>query len=169
MEVKAKGKHVNAIHAGVLQAVHFSNWEGNDLGVAFAKYNETNPDDFGDVVRVFGSSDELYEFYLKLVEVVDLANIEVSEPAETPETKLYVSFIRDRQCTRNSPSNLRRRIQRAIEQGKEYTPKTIDYPIHRLSMPSVSTGKAYNFYIRKVDTPTEGGGQYGLGKLVPSF
>lgn len=153
----------------ILQKVHHCNWEGYDLAVSFPRYNDNIVDDFGNIIRIFGSANELSEFYLKLVNRGDKGGLKISEIQTPPETSERVAFVRDRNCERNAPSNIRRRMKRAEARGEVYTPKELNYPTHRISVPSVSTHGPFALYIRKDITARDGGSQYGLGKLVPSF
>ena len=168
IDVKACAKSVNDVHARVLQAVHFCNWNGMDLGLSFSKFQEDVPNEFGDTMRVFGSTTELYEFYAKLRECVKQSEVVITEVAKTPETTTYVSFIRDRAIERSSPSNVKRRIARAKARGETYVPKKIEAVNHTLVVPSVSSGK-FVLNVKKTNAPFSGGSQYGLGKLVPCF
>lgn len=167
INIVVEGGNINDSLSEIMQAVHYTNFYGNELSVDFVKFNSTVQNDFGDTVRIFGNTKSLYDFFISLSECSDLYNLNISSITEIPETTNYVSYVRDRVIDNLTPSNIKRKKIRAIMRGERYEPKSIDYPSHTLIMPS-SKG-SFLLHVKKSDKESEGGIKYGLGNLVPVF
>ena len=158
------------VHARLETVVHRCIFNGDTLGVAFPEYNEVEPNDFGNVFRVFGNPKGLMTFKNSSEPLQQHGLIDFMDIKPIPTTNKTVVFVRDRAMEGRSASNIRRSKNRAMQQGKEFVePPAINEPVHSLTLQSKSKGVHYTLHIKKTSIPTEGGHAFGLGYALPDF